>query len=136
MTQQEHNERLEAIRNSRKEQLAALMAHRRPVPQKATATDQRKLIISNIGQLQSIARGKPELLNIGSFGLLRDIFNKTTKGCNCNKAKELMAYRPQFETCFAVLSDTDKTQLKNLLQVAELCYYKKEPNGQLQLICF
>lgn len=95
-----------------------------------------KIVISNLAQFHGIAVKHPEILNIGAFSLFRDIFSKLTGKCNCNKNKELIAYRPQFETAFVVLTQADKDRMKSLLNATDLCYYIKEANGQLKLNCF
>jgi hypothetical protein len=94
------------------------------------------IVISNLTQFKSIANSNPQVLNIGPFSIFREIFSKKGKGCNCNNSKELAQYRVQFEACFSMLSDGDKTALKTALGATKLCYYTREANGSFQQNCF
>ena len=95
-----------------------------------------KLVISNLNQFMQLAAKSPSILNIGGFSFLRP--RLTVSGCGkCGRAQAVLAeQRPQWEAAFSVLSPTEQKQLKNLLEAESICYYTKQPNGQLQIHCF
>lgn len=78
----------------------------------------------------------PAILNIGGFAFLRP--RLTVNGCGkCKRAQAMLNdQRPQWEAAISVLSDTEKTQLKGLLDSKQICFHTKESNGQFKLNCF
>lgn len=96
-----------------------------------------KLVISNINQFMGFANKNQGLLNVGGFAFLRGYLNTGATCGKCSKASsKLSELRPQWEASFAVLSPSEKTLLKNLLDTKQLCYYARQPNGQLKINCF
>ncbi len=95
-----------------------------------------RLVISNLNQFMQLAAKNPGILNIGGFAFLRP--RLTASGCGkCSNAQGILnTQRPQWEAAFSVLSTTEQNQLKNMLDAAQVCYYVKQPNGQLKLNCF
>jgi hypothetical protein len=95
-----------------------------------------RLVISNLNQFMQLAAKNPAILNIGGFAFLRP--RLTVNGCGkCGRAQAILnEQRPQWEATFSVLSATEQNQLKNLLDAKQVCYYIKQPNGQLKLNCF
>jgi len=98
-----------------------------------------KIIISSIQQFAALATNTPSILNLRAFMQLRDIIAKASQpsgGCKCKKGADLASYRPQFETAFALLSPDEQVQLKTLLNISELCYYRRDDKGQINQACF
>lgn len=97
-----------------------------------------KLIIGNINQFAGFVEKNPAIMSIPAFISLRSAFeaSKSATGCKCNKSKALTEYRPQFEASLSVLTPNEQSRLKTLLDTEQLCYYKKNPNGTLNLTCF
>lgn len=97
-----------------------------------------RVVISNISQFAGLAQKHPGILNIPSFNAIKSVFSQPTptKGCKCKAKVNLSQYRPQFEAAMSVLSDNEKASLKRLLNTPNVCYYKKESNGQIKLNCF
>ena len=97
-----------------------------------------KLIIGNINQFAGFVEKNPAIMSIPAFISLRSAFAAAKSGtdCKCNKSKTLTQHRPQFEAALSVLTSSEQARLKTLLDAEQLCYYKKNPNGSLQLTCF
>lgn len=95
----------------------------------------KKLVISSLSQLGDLAKNKPNILNIPSFSVLKQILSEK-KTCNCKKGKNLAIYRPQFEAAMAMLSPSDQNKLKIELGVDQLCYFYKDNMGQIKETCF
>ncbi len=95
-----------------------------------------RITISNISQFMGLAGKAPSILNIGGFSALRSFASAKPGGCACNKKAGLIQMRPQFEASLSVLTTSEQNQLKNLLDTKEICYYAKQPGGQLKLNCF
>lgn len=101
------------------------------------------LYITNINQFVSYARLKPQILSVGSLRTLKDIVSKpaVAKAAGCSKCggkggEDLSVYRPQFDSAMAMLSPTEQQQLKSIIGCKQLCYYRKNPQGQLKKECF
>ncbi len=97
----------------------------------------KKLAISNVHQFIGLAKKNPAVLNVGGFAFLRS-FVDAKAGCGkCSaKADGINELRPQWEAVFSVLSAREQTQLKNLLDTEQICYYTRTVNGQLKPTCF
>lgn len=97
-----------------------------------------KLIIGNINQFAGFVDKNPAIMSIPAFIPLRSAFEaaKSSTGCKCNRSSALSQQRPQFEASLSVLTPAEQTRLKTLLDAEQICYYKKNTSGALQLICF
>lgn len=97
-----------------------------------------RIIIGNINQFSGFVAKNPAILSIPAFLSLRSAFEaaKSATGCKCNKSKALTQYRPQFDAALSVLTPSEQTRLKTLLDAEQVCYYKKNPSGTLTLTCF
>ena len=97
-----------------------------------------KLVITSIVQFADLSKRHPAILNLNSFITIKDVIDKALNkpGCKCNVGKDLVHYRPQFETAMAILTPDEQTQLKALLNADVLCYYQKDLGGKLKQICF
>jgi hypothetical protein len=97
-----------------------------------------RIAISSIAQFVEFAKANPSLLNVGNFNLLKPTLSMKSSGCACKgkPGADIGAYRPQFEAAMAMLSDTDKTVMKTILNTKQICYYIKNPQGQLKQTCF
>jgi len=99
----------------------------------------QRIVIANIDQFSVIVSKVPTILNLNAFKVMKDIFNsKPAGGCTkCNsKARQLGVYRPQFEACFALLGEDEKNRLKKLLDTEQLCYFRRDEQGQINQTCF
>ena len=97
-----------------------------------------KIIIGNINQFAGFVEKNPAILSIPAFITLRSVFEsaKAATGCKCNKSKTLAQYRAQFDAILSVLTPSEQSRLKTLLDTSQICYYRKNPNGTLNLNCF
>lgn len=97
-----------------------------------------KVIITSITQFVDISKKTPGILNLNAFNSIKDIIVKALNkpGCKCNVGRDLVSYRPQFETAMSIMSTAEQTQMKALLNAESICYYQREPNGKLRQICF
>ena len=95
-----------------------------------------QLVVTNVNQFLTLARKKPGILNIGGFAFLRKFLDEPSCG-KCNKKGNVLnELRPQWEASFAVLSASEKNQIKSILDTKKMCYYFRQPNGQLKSSCF
>jgi len=98
-----------------------------------------RITIASVAQFVDIIRRNPAVANIPSFNGLKaalSVPEPSMKGCKCKTKNNLAKFRPQFEASMSVLSTKEQGDLKRLLGKEKVCYYKKEPNGQLKLHCF
>ncbi len=96
-----------------------------------------RVSIASVLKFVELAKEKPALLTIGNFNLLQPA-TKIKEGCACSSTpgQDIGAYRPQFESAMAMLSDNDKIVMKVALNTKTICYYQKNAGGQLKQICF
>lgn len=98
-----------------------------------------RVTIANINQFIALAKKEPSLLNVGGLSIFRSYVTvANSEGCSkCSKrSSKITEMRPQFEAALSVLSATEQQRMKALLATNSICYYRKEPNGQLSLNCF
>jgi hypothetical protein len=97
-----------------------------------------RVTLANVNQLIGLARQNPGILNIGGLATFRGQTTVATlPGCSkCGSGAKLAELRPQFEAALLTLSGDEKIRLKTLLDTNTVCFYTKQPNGELKQHCF
>jgi hypothetical protein len=81
----------------------------------------------------------PKMAEISAFASLKsaaDQYNAPSSGCACKKNGLLRSYKGLYEAALSSLQDSDKANLKGILGVQEICYYRQNEQNVLELICF
>jgi hypothetical protein len=101
---------------------------------------QKRLVLSSVNQLISMVKNNPSLAQqMPMFDplLKTDISTAPKKGCNCGSKVNYMTPDSNKQLAENILSNfttSDFQQIKSILGLGELCYYKRVQD-KLDLIC-
>ena len=99
----------------------------------------KRITIGNLHQLINIFNSTPALLNVPSFKIFNTLLqNLKPNGRECAKCKAnklISTFTPQFDISVAGLDVSEKAQIKQIMQVDEVCFYIREGNT-LKLACY
>ena len=109
----------------------------------------KRLVLTSAAQVIMLARSNPQLpLNIPKLASLLPSqpgeIQATTaepakKSCNCGAAKPMAGAEPSkhvVESVLSSLESADFLQIKNILMLDQLCYYKRNTElDKLELTC-
>lgn len=101
---------------------------------------QKRLVLSSVNQLISLVKNNPSLAQqMPMFDSLRKADMSTTpkKGCNCGSKVNYVtpdANKQLAENILSNFTSSDFQQIKSILGLTELCYYKRVQD-KLNLIC-
>jgi hypothetical protein len=105
-----------------------------------TPTNSKRLVLTSVNQVIVLAKNNPILTQqIPKLAKLVDMPLSTTpkKSCNCGGKKNFTTpdvNKQITESILTSLGADDFAQIKNVLGLSELCYYKRVDNN-LDLIC-
>ena len=98
-----------------------------------------RIAISSVGQFLALVEKTPAIYKIPAFNVIRQAMSQPMPtNCNCSNKKVAMlaAKRELFESAISVLSEREQAEFKRIVGADQICYNKKEPNGQIKLFCF
>jgi len=102
--------------------------------------NQKKLILTSVNQFLILLKQNPELAtSLPKFASLLDAPMSSTpkKSCNCGAKQNITtpdANKQTAENILSSLTDEEFKKIKSVLNLDELCYYKREDN-RLALVC-
>lgn len=97
-----------------------------------------KLIISSVQNMVDLLKKYPAAKAIPPFQPFVNLLARLTQkeGCGCDKTKVLQEYRPLLEASLNQLTTQHKLDIKKILNCEQVCYYKGNTSGGLELACF
>lgn len=99
-----------------------------------------RLVLTSVNQVIKLVQNNPELLTkLPKFGQISMMEASTTpkKSCNCGGRMNITTpdkNKQVTENILSSLTDTDFKEIKNVLGLNELCYYRRV-DTKLDLIC-
>lgn len=105
-------------------------------PQKAS----KKLILTSVNQLIYLTQTQPEIKNaVPKLAQISQMVPSIApkKSCNCGSKTNFTtpdANKQVAENVLSSLTSEDFQQIKNVLNLDSLCYYKRE-NNKLEMVC-
>ena len=92
-------------------------------------------VITLVRQYPQLAQQMPRLANLGEMSLSE----APKKSCNCGAKQNFTTPDPNkqvTENILSSLTDQDFQQIKSILSLTQLCYYKRNlERDKLELIC-
>jgi hypothetical protein len=102
----------------------------------------KRLVLTSVNQVITLVRNNPQLSEqMTRFAPLKDVPLSTApkKSCNCGSKQNFTtpdANKQVAENILSSLTTQDFLQIKSILGLNELCYYKRSTEkNQLELIC-
>jgi len=102
----------------------------------------KRLVMTSVNQIIMLARNNPQIIQ--QMPKLAQLGNMTLseapkKSCNCGAKQNFTtpdANKQISESILSSLTDQDFLQIKNILELEQLCYYKRNTElNKLDLIC-
>ena len=104
-----------------------------------------RLLLTSPKQIEILFKNNPALYKIPSLSGLsssldqqkKPVLSKPCAGCPSQSVVDYVYYsdmKPQIEQALTNLTNADYRKIKELLNVGELCYYKKI-EGKMEVIC-
>lgn len=102
----------------------------------------KRLVLTSVNQVITLARGNPKLVEqmpklLGLTNM--ELSTTPKKSCNCGGKQNFTTPDINKQTTESILSSLDTgdfLQIKNILGLNELCYYKRNTElNKLELIC-
>jgi hypothetical protein len=100
----------------------------------------KRLVLTSVNQVIVLAKNNPILTEkLPKLAKLLDMPLSTTpkKSCNCGSKQNFTTpdlNKQVTESILSSMDNADFVQIKNALDLNELCYYKRT-DGRLELIC-
>ena len=98
-----------------------------------------RVVFSSVQNFAQILISNPQLFAIPAFAPLKGLIDKLTtdqQGCSCNKGSIFLEYKGIFESAVTSLQESDKDNIKRVLNVDKICYYTRNRANVLELSCF
>jgi len=99
----------------------------------------KRMILTSVNQILTVIKNNPKLQNLPRFKGLKDKELSTTpsKTCNCARPIRTPDVNKQIlEGVLSSLTSSDFQDIKDALELDELCYYNRNSNTQkLEMIC-
>lgn len=102
----------------------------------------KRLVLTSVNQVIMLARQYPQLVEqMPKLSKLTDmaLSEAPKKSCNCGSKQNFTTpdvNKQVAENILSSLGDTDFLQIKNILSLDQLCYYKRNlERDKLELIC-
>jgi len=102
----------------------------------------RRLVLTSVNQVITLVRGNPKLAELMPKLSALDNMELSTapkKSCNCGGKQNFTTPDVNKQTTENILSSmgaADFLQIKNILELTELCYYKRNTElNKLEMIC-
>jgi hypothetical protein len=99
----------------------------------------KKLILSSINQLILIVKNNERAQSLPKFSKIKtmELSSSPTKTCNCARPWKVEDQNKQvIENTLSSFTPGEFAELKNALELDELCYYLRDMNTKkLELIC-
>jgi hypothetical protein len=102
----------------------------------------RRVVLTSVNQVIGLVQSNPQLLEkMSKFNQLKDVQPSVTpkKSCNCGAKQNITTPDVNKQVAEAILSsltEQDFLQIKEILQLTQLCHYKRDTStGKLQLTC-
>jgi hypothetical protein len=103
----------------------------------------KRLVLTSVNQLITLVKNNEKLAqNFPRLGGLisAPLSTAPKKSCNCGGKQNFTTpdvNKQVAESALSSLTSSDFNTIKNVLDLNELCYYKREggPNGKLSLVC-
>lgn len=101
---------------------------------------QKRLVLTSVNQVIMLTRNNPAIVDkLPKLSRIIQMPLSTTpkKGCNCGGKQNIVTPDANKQITEAILSSLDNSdfkEIKNVLGLDELCYYKRT-EGSLDLIC-
>jgi hypothetical protein len=105
-----------------------------------TQTNSKRLVLTSVNQVIVLAKNNPAIIEkIPKLAKLIDMPLSTApkKSCNCGAKQNITTpdvNKQITESILSSLESSDFVEIKNVLDLKELCYYKRVDN-KLSLIC-
>lgn len=100
---------------------------------------QSKVVLSSLEGVVQLLISRPELQRIPALsGLapLATMLQSRGPGCgSCSTAEMYARYRPYFAASLRGLTTENVAQMKKILNVAQVCFYKNDQAGNLEKVC-
>jgi len=102
----------------------------------------KRLVMTSVNQVIMLARNNPQIIE--QMPKLAKLGNMTLsdapkKSCNCGSKQNFTtpdANKQISESILSSLNEQDFLQIKNILELEQLCYYKRNLDShKLELIC-
>jgi photosystem II stability/assembly factor-like uncharacterized protein len=100
----------------------------------------KRLVLTSVNQLISLVKANPNIAAaVPKLAQLGEATYSTApkKSCNCGAKANITTTDANKQTAENILSslvDSDFQQIKSVLGLTELCYYKRQDN-QLKMLC-
>lgn len=102
----------------------------------------KKLVLSSVNQVITLVKNNPSLsTQILKFAPLGNLPLSTTpqKSCNCGGKQNIVTpdtNKQVAEQILSSLTNDDFVQIKNILDLEQLCYYRRDTvKNNLELVC-
>ncbi len=99
-------------------------------------------MFTSVNQLITLLKDNPDIARqMPRFAPLAkaELSSSPKKGCNCGAKQNIVTpdvNKQIAEGILSSLTNEDFVQIKNILELSELCYYKRDKeNNKLELIC-
>jgi hypothetical protein len=106
------------------------------------STQERKLILTSVNQLITLAKNNPNLSGaVPRLAQINEMELSTTpkKSCNCGGKRDFVTpdvNKQRAESILSSLDSSDFGNIKNVLNLTALCYYKRNnATNALELVC-
>ena len=113
------------------------------IPKQQLMTNaKRRLVLSSVNQVLAVIRNNQKLLNLPKFATIKNLSPSAApkKGCNCGHKKNVALpdnTKQIIENILTSLDGNDYTQIKNTLQLDELCVYRRNvTSNNLEMVCY
>jgi len=103
-------------------------------------SNSKRLVLTSVNQVITLAKNNPAIIDkIPRLAQVTEmsLSESPKKSCNCGAKKNFTTpdvNKQVTESVLSSLSSSDFIDIKNVLGLTELCYYKRE-EGKLSLIC-
>lgn len=101
-----------------------------------------RLVLTSVNQVITLARNHPELIDkVTKLSQLRgmELSVAPKKSCNCGTKQNFTTHdvnKQHTESMLSSMNADDFMQIKNVLGLRELCYYKRNvEQNKLDLVC-
>jgi hypothetical protein len=104
-------------------------------------TNNKRLVLTSVNQVITLFKSNPQLAEqMPRFKQITEMPLSTTpkKSCNCGAKQNFVTPDANKQTAENILSSmvtSDFLKIKSILELNQLCYYKRGDKGALDLIC-
>jgi hypothetical protein len=101
----------------------------------------KRLVLTSVNQVIALVQSNPQLVQqMPRFSKLSTMAPSTSpkKSCNCGAKKNITTpdvNKQATENILSSLSPADFLQIKSILALNELCYYNRNSDNKLEMIC-